>query len=445
MPGGFTLKKNVSCLRLPLKEEIGVTMCSHAPEHCHPEPSRCYHWIFCLAFLALTICLSQPGCTQEATPANLDLTKNGQYASGGWAYVYSITNPGSRSEGTHGVLSYRQTELSAPVHINDFYETPWGRLYWVGKPNVLFGAHGWMPKALAREPVGQAMMDPAIASHARFVIRVKVLTQDTLATPDRLEQDPAVLEALKPFGLTQGHIQKDWFQMGQKLVTLHDTKRWGSLTVRRADPNESLIPALECQSRNDLTVDTSPRPSSLEDIAATLELSTMLEDLTAGPKTKIVRLSPQIETLQPLKCTLPATIGGDLVLFLVCQIQDREKPLYLGPDMHGKTVTVTGQHQVVIQLPGNATTGFAWTLVSLQGNAVKHIGPIDYTPTPQTQSLVGAGGLFKASFEVVKSGTAKIRLGYQRPWETSQSPVQTFDVTLMIPNDPNQPNPPLAR
>lgn len=327
MPGGFTLKKYCHLFTPSLKEEIGVAMPSHAPEHYHPKPSRSDHWIFCLAFLALTICFSQSGCTQEATPANLDLTKNGQYTSGAWAYVYSITNPGSRSEGTHGVLSYSQTELSAPVHINDFYESPWGRLYWVGKPDVLFGAHGWMPKTMAREPMGQAMIDPAIVSHERFVVRVKALTEDGLATPDSLEQDPAVLEALKLFGLPQGHIQEDWFQMGEKLVTLHDTKRWGSLMVRRADPNQSLIPALEFQSRSDLTVDTSPRPSSLEDIAATLELSTMLEDLTPGPKTKIVGLSPQIETLQPLKCILPAVIGGDLVLYLVCQIQDLEKPL----------------------------------------------------------------------------------------------------------------------
>ena len=422
-------------------------MPSHAPERCHPEPSRSYYWIFCLAFLALTICFPQPGRTQEATPANLDLTKNGQYASGAWAYVYSITNPGSRSEGYHGVLSYSPTELPAPLHINDFYESPWGRLYWVGKPEVLFGAHGWMPKPLAREPVGQAMIDPAIVPHERFVIRVKVLAQGALATPDGLEQDPAVLEALKPFGLTQGHVQENWFQMGQKQITLHDTKRWGSLTVRRADPNESLIPALKFQSRSDLTVDTSPRPSSLEDIAAMLELSAVLEDLAAMPK--IVPLSPQIKTLQPLKCTLSSVIGGDLVLYLVCQIQDMEKPstqsLCLGTEMHGKTVTVTSHNQVVIELPGNATTGYAWTLVSLQGNAVKHIPPIDYTPTLQTQALVGAGGLFKASFEVVKPGTARIRLGYQRSWETSQSPVQTFDVILMIPNDPNEPNPPLAR
>ena len=69
---------------------------------------------------------------------------------------------------------------------------------------------------------------------------------------------------------------------------------------------------------------TSARPLTLEDIAAALALSILLEDRAAVPRT--VPLSPQIETLQPLKCTLSSSVGGDLVLYLVCQIQDKEKP-----------------------------------------------------------------------------------------------------------------------
>jgi hypothetical protein len=305
-------------------EEIGVTMPSRTPEYCQAKPSRSLHWIVCLAFLTPVGCSQQPGHTQEAAPAALDLSKNGQHSSGAWTYVYSISNPGSRSEGYHGVLLHSQTELPAPVNINDFHESPWGRLYWVGKPDVLFGAHGWMPKTLAREPVGQAMIDPAIVSHQRFVVWVKVLTEDGLATPDSLEQDPAVLEVLQAFGLPQGHVQENWFQIGQNLITLHDSKRWGTLTLRRADPNQSLIPALAFQSRNSLTVGTSPRPSSLDDIAAMLEPSAMLEDHAA--RSKIVPLSPQIETLQPLQCKLSSSMGSDLVLYLVCHIQDKEKP-----------------------------------------------------------------------------------------------------------------------
>ena len=145
-------------------------MPSGTPEHCCPNPSRLSHWIVSLAFLAFVTVSLQLGCTQAARPTELDPTKNGHYASDAWTYVYSIANQGSRSEGYHGVLSYSQAELSAPVHINDFYETPWGRLYWVGKPEVLFGAHGWMPKPLKRAPIGQAMIDPAIVSDKRFVI-----------------------------------------------------------------------------------------------------------------------------------------------------------------------------------------------------------------------------------------------------------------------------------
>lgn len=422
-------------------------MPSRTPERCHPNSFPASNWIVCLTFLSCALGSPQPANTQETAPTGLDLSKNGQYASGAWTYTYSITNAGSRSEGYHGNLSYDKTALPRPVQINDFYETPWGRLYWVGHPGVLFGGHGWMSKPLARAPIGQVMIDPAIVSHERFAIRVKVLTLEELATPDSLEQDPAVLGVLKPFGPTQAHVQENWFQLEKKLTTLHDTKRWGTLTVRRANPTQSQPPTLEFTSRGSLTIDTSPGPTALEDIGAMLELSTLLEDLSDTPKT--ISLSPQIETLQPLKCTLSSSIGSDLILYLVCQIQDLEKPstqsLCLGPEMHGKTVTVTSHKRVVIELPGNATTGYAWTFVSIQGNAVKHIPPIDYSPTPQTETRVGAGGLFKASFEVVNPGTAKIRLGYQRPWDTSKSPAKTFDVTLVVTNNANQPTPPTKR
>src|SRR5665811_1877732 len=121
--------------------------------------------------LSLLVCLSilmlVGGCrpakhAEQAAPLSLDLSKDGQFTEGAWTYAYSIANPGTRSEGYHGTLSYAGAELPMPMHTNDFYETPWGRLYWVGKPVVLFGAHGWMPKPVSRDPMGQAMIDPAI-------------------------------------------------------------------------------------------------------------------------------------------------------------------------------------------------------------------------------------------------------------------------------------------
>jgi hypothetical protein len=272
------------------------------------------HWAGLLACLTLVAGCPQSRCSQGTVSEELDLTRAGEQRAGGWTYVYSISNPGSRSEGYYGTLSYNQSEVSVPMHVNDFYETPLGRLYWVGEPVVLFGSRGWMSTPAAREPIGQALIDPAIAHSDRFLLKMKVVAPEELATPDRLEQNAAVLEALKPFDLAQIHVQSDWFAVRSDPITLHDTKRCGTFTVSRADLIMQAAPALEFECTSDLTVDRSPRPTSLAETMAAPEF-------LAGP-TRVV-LSPQIDTLQPVRCTLTPVVGDPLVLYVVCRIQDQ--------------------------------------------------------------------------------------------------------------------------
>jgi hypothetical protein len=100
-----------------------------------------------------------------ATPAvAIDLTRDGVYTSDPWEYRYSISNRGSRSEGYHGRLLFEENPPPEPGAVNDYYETPWGRMYWVGQPFVAFGAHGWMPKPLVRAKIGRLLNPPASAA-----------------------------------------------------------------------------------------------------------------------------------------------------------------------------------------------------------------------------------------------------------------------------------------
>jgi hypothetical protein len=98
--------------------------------------------------------------TTDAKPAALDLERNGTYRADGWVYEVQITNEGSRSQGVVGTLSRQGVALPEPAHLNDYYVTPWGKLYWVGTPLVAFGAHGWMPKPAPHGPVGAELPRP---------------------------------------------------------------------------------------------------------------------------------------------------------------------------------------------------------------------------------------------------------------------------------------------
>lgn len=245
----------------------------------------------------------------------LDTSKEGLHQSEPWTYEYSISSKGTRSQGYHGKLLFNGKEVPEPANLNDFYRTPWGPMYWVGRPVVLFGNHGWMSKPLARQPKGQALMDPAKLAGRVFTLRVKVLASEELATPDRIETDAKVLAALKPFDLTQAHVQRSWFGLAQTWSSLHDTKRWGHLEMRVAPPDPNRPLALEFRSTGEFTVTTT---SQLNSLAA------LIPPDRSG-KSEFVELPPQVGAVRAIKCTLTPVVGDALDLFLVCRVEKSRK------------------------------------------------------------------------------------------------------------------------
>jgi predicted secreted protein len=75
--------------------------------------------------------------------------KAGVYTAGKWHYQMQILSPGTRSEGRWGWLTYDGQKLPRGA-VNDYYNTPWGPMYWVDVPTTAWGLHGWMPVPLAQ-------------------------------------------------------------------------------------------------------------------------------------------------------------------------------------------------------------------------------------------------------------------------------------------------------
>jgi len=239
--------------------------------------------------------------------------KEGINQIGPWRYEYSIANKGTRSEGYYGNLFFNEEASAVPAHINDYYETPWGRLYWVGHPPVLFGSHGWMTNPLIREPVGQALADPTTLAEKPFIVMLKVLTAEELGTPDQREHDVAILDALKPFGLQEAHVQRNWLPIGYEWITLHNTKRWGSFELSLADPNQSTPPAIVLRSSGEMTIDTTGQSNPFE---------ALLTPPTMPGTPKIMPLPPQAGSLRVFKCTLSGILSDSLELYLLCRIEE---------------------------------------------------------------------------------------------------------------------------
>lgn len=92
--------------------------------------------------------------------APIDWDKAGDYSFGPWKYVYRFSSDRQgKIIGHWGYLYYRGLMVDG-IELNDFLQTPWGRLHWVGIPQMPNGPHGWMKAPNASLPAGHEIPSP---------------------------------------------------------------------------------------------------------------------------------------------------------------------------------------------------------------------------------------------------------------------------------------------
>jgi predicted secreted protein len=133
------------------------------------------------------------------------------------------------------------------------------------------------------------------------------------------------------------------------------------------------------------------------------------------PSTRPATLPASRPAIAPASSPASAAAGAEMVDVL---------------SFSGELVVTVGQ-RVQASLKGNATTGFAWSVASIDGESVKQAGAVKYVPQPSGPQRVGAGGEFVAVFEAVKPGTSTITFTYARPWKEGEvADTRTLKVTV---------------
>ena len=97
---------------------------------------------------------------------------------------------------------------------------------------------------------------------------------------------------------------------------------------------------------------------------------------------------------------------------------------------NGKTVKVVCSDKFDVQLTGNMTTGFGWTVKDISGKAVEKIGDVKYIP--EGTQRPGSGGSFLAHFKAACRGKSTLNMAYARPWEKGVKPAQEFSLTVNV-------------
>lgn len=96
------------------------------------------------------------------------------------------------------------------------------------------------------------------------------------------------------------------------------------------------------------------------------------------------------------------------------------------------SIQVAAGSQLVVELPGNPTTGYAWQVTA---NDESILLPTGYAFTPDS-AATGAGGMEKFTFHVMAPGAVSLALANSRPWETDVPPAQTFAVAVEAVAEP---------
>ncbi|MDO9557150.1 MAG: protease inhibitor I42 family protein [Coriobacteriia bacterium] len=114
------------------------------------------------------------------------------------------------------------------------------------------------------------------------------------------------------------------------------------------------------------------------------------------------------------------------LLVLVTGCAGAASEVKVGESDDGGQVTIGVGQVLLVELPGNPTTGFMWSAAKTP-DFLTVLGEPDYKAD---SDLIGASGMIGLRFSAERTGTGTLELRYARPWESVQpQQVFTIDVT----------------
>ena len=97
---------------------------------------------------------------------------------------------------------------------------------------------------------------------------------------------------------------------------------------------------------------------------------------------------------------------------------------------NGHTLNLHVGDELKLSLAENPTTGYKWDFLT-KPEPFCILTSDAYVANPAVSGF-GGGGAHNWAFRSVKEGTAKLTLGYRRPWQKDTPPAKTFTLTLVV-------------
>ena len=104
-------------------------------------------------------------------------------------------------------------------------------------------------------------------------------------------------------------------------------------------------------------------------------------------------------------------------------------PLRLTEKDSGHSLEISAGSVMEIMLQGNPTTGYTWTVSSVDEKVLMQMGEAKFKADRKAR---GSGGTITMRFEAVRVGKTCLRLIYHRPFEKNNPPIKTFEVDVKV-------------
>ncbi|NOX85134.1 MAG: protease inhibitor I42 family protein [Chlorobi bacterium] len=94
----------------------------------------------------------------------------------------------------------------------------------------------------------------------------------------------------------------------------------------------------------------------------------------------------------------------------------------------GRTVELDLDSPFMVELKGNASTGYSWEILEMDTTVVRQIGKQGYMPSGDK---IGSGGTYTFWFKTVDFGETELVIGYVRRFESDEPPAKIFRMKII--------------
>ncbi len=82
----------------------------------------------------------------------------------------------------------------------------------------------------------------------------------------------------------------------------------------------------------------------------------------------------------------------------------------------------------MVELKGNASTGYEWKVMNMDSTVIRQIGQPGFMPSGDE---IGSGGTYTFWFKTVSFGETELVIGYVRRFESDEPPEKTFKLKVI--------------